>query len=152
MDVNFKELNYFVRTDIAVVDRNPEMADMSNPHGDIHGDVDYIIAETPTGRRFAHVVVALTRPNGTLVTSYGSAYDDVTSARLEELAHHLNETKPDLDEAYWNEIDPCYGSEAYIAQGTERTLRYREIEEAVEAGEMTFAEGFNLSLHVAEPL
>jgi len=145
MEINYAKLYYFVRTDIVVVDHNSEMADMSNPQGAIHGDADYIIAETPTGRRFAHDITAITRSNG-------HTESKVSSARLEELAFHLNETKPELDMTHWEEIDPCYGSEAYIAQGTERTLRYREIEEAVEAGEMTFAEGFNLSLHVAQPL
>ena len=126
MDTNFKELNYFVRTDIAVVDQNTEMDDMYNLYGDIHGDADYIIAETPTGRRFAHYVVVLTYPNGTLASD-----GPITSARLEELAFHLNNTKPELDEDLWHEIDPAYGSEAYISQGTEETNRLREIEEAV---------------------
>jgi len=107
MDINFNELNYFVRTDIVVVDYNSEMADMSNPRGAIHGDADYIIAETPTGRRFANQTTALTYPNGTTKS-------DVSSARLEELAHHLNTTKPDLNMDYWKEIPAAYGSEAYV--------------------------------------
>jgi hypothetical protein len=147
MEINYKELGYFVRTDIAVVDRNPEMADMSNPNGDIHGDADYIIAETPTGRRFAHYVVVLTYPNGTLASG-----GPITSARLEELAHQLNSTKPDLDMDLWHEIDPAYGSEAYISQGTEQNNRLREIEEAMDAGEIGAGEAANLMLQTIAPL
>lgn len=145
MDTNFKELNYFVRTDVAVIDTNPEMADMSNPRGEIYGDVDYIIAETPTGRRFAHSAYSLTYASGHSKT-------EITSARLEELAHHLNTTKPELNEDHWHEIDPQYGSEAYISQGTEAKNRYREIRESVAAGEMGEGEAFNLMLHEAAPL
>jgi hypothetical protein len=145
MELNYSKLYYFVRTDIVVIDYNSEMADMSNPRGEIHGDADYIIAETPTGRRFAHQTTALTYPNGTTKS-------DVTCARLEELAHHLNTTKPVLNMDHWAEIDPCYGSEAYIAQDTEAKNRYREIREAVAAGEMGEGEAFNLMLHEVAPL
>lgn len=145
MEINYKELGYFVRTDIAVIDYNSEMADMSNPNGEIYGDADYIVAETPTGRRFAHQTTALTYPNGTTKST-------VSCARLEELAHHLNSTKPDLDMDLWHEIDPAYGSEAYISQGTEQHNRLREIEEAVESGEIGAGEGFNLMLQTLAPL
>jgi len=145
MEINYSKLYYFVRTDIVVVDHDSEMADMSNQTGAIHGDADYIVAETPTGRRFAHDAMAITRSNG-------HTESKISSARLEELAFHLNETKPDLDMTHWEEIDPCYGSEAFIAQGTEQANRLREIEAAVESGEMPWVEGFNLSLHVVAPL
>ncbi len=145
MEINYSKLYYFVRTDIVVVDHNSEMADMSNPRGAIHGDADYIVAETPTGRRFAHDVTAITRSNGYTESK-------ISSARLEELAFHLNETKPDLDMTHWEEIDPCYGSEAYVSQGTETNNRIREIEEAVESGDVPHAEGFNLMLHAIQPL
>ncbi len=145
MEINYAELIYGVRTDIIVVDHNSEMADMSNPSGAIHGDADYIVGETPTGRRFAHDITAITRSNG-------HTESKISSARLEELAFHLNENKPDLDMTHWKEIDPCYGSEAFITQCTEQKNRLLEIEAAVENGEMPWVEGFNLAMHVTHPL
>jgi hypothetical protein len=145
MEINYSKLYYFVRTDIVVVDHNSEMADMSNPRGAIHGDADYIVAETPTGRRFAHDTTAITRSNG-------HTESKISSARLEELAFHLNETKPDLDMTHWEEIDPCYGSEAYITQGTENNNRIREIEDAHEAGEIPYGEAVHLILQTVAPL
>lgn len=146
MEINYSKLFYFVRTDIAVVGQNSEMADMSNPNGDILGDVDYIVAETPTGRRFAHNAVAVTSSNSAPLSG------DITPARLEALAFHLNETKPDLDMELWHEIDPCYGSEAFISQGTEQQNRLREIEEDMDNGEFGAGEAFNMALHVIAPL
>jgi hypothetical protein len=145
MEINYSKLYYFVRTDIVVVDHNSEMADMSNPDGAIHGDADYIVAETPTGRRFAHDITAITRSNG-------HTESKVSSLRLEELAFHLNETKPDLDMTHWEEIDPCYGSEAFISQDTEKKNRLREIEEDMDNGEFGAGEAFNMALHVIAPL
>ena len=145
MEINYSKLYYFVRTDIVVVDHNSEMADMSNPSGAIHGDADYIVAETPTGRRFAHDITAITRSNG-------HTESKISSARLEELAFHLNETKPDLDMTHWEEIDPCYGSEAYVSQGTETTNRLREIEEDMNNGEFGAGEAFNMMLQAVAPL
>ncbi len=142
MDINYTKLVYGVRTDVVVVDHNSEMADMSNPSGAIYADADYIVAETPTGRRFAHFMTAIT----------GANEDGINVERLEALTFHLNETHPDLNMELWNEIDPCYGSEAYQANGCEETNRLREIQELVTAGEMSDGEAFHLSLKTFAPL
>lgn len=142
MELDYSTLIYGVRTDVIVSGQNSEMADMSNPHGNLYADADYIVAETPTGRRFAHSMTVVT-----------GAYDTgVDVVRLEALAHHLNETHPELNMDHWNEIDPCYGSEEYIAQGTEENNRLREIQESVAAGEMGEGEGFHLMLKTVAPL
>ena len=80
---------------------------MSNPRGEIFGDADYIVAEAPDGTRFAHDAVAVTCSNGVSQTA-------ITSARLEELAAHLNKNKPELNMNHWREIEARYGSKAYV--------------------------------------
>ena len=113
------QLSFFVRTDVAVIGHNSEMADMSNPRGEIYGDVDYIVAEAPDGTRFAHHTYAVT-------SSGGVTESEVSSARLEALAHHLNTKRPALNGELWREIEPRYGSEVYVSGGWEEAQRLYE--------------------------
>ena len=43
------KLTFGTRTDLQVIGTNPECADMSNPRGEIIGEVHYVVAETPNG-------------------------------------------------------------------------------------------------------
>ena len=118
--------HFFVRDDLAIVARDPEMADMGNHRGDIEGRAFYVVAESHDGRRWAHEARAYTMIHGTPVDrSWMNDPDctmtllvdtgDMTVERLERLATHLNTARPELDESRWTEIHPCYGSPAYMA-------------------------------------
>lgn len=109
--MNTDTLTFGITNNLVIVGSNPEMADMSNPNGNIEGLAHCIVAETPRGRRFAH--------NATAITCNGYADSDMTVERLERLAAHLNATHPSLDANCWTEIQACYGSPAYVEGGWE---------------------------------
>ena len=104
--------DFAVRSDVVVVDTNPEMADVSNPRGEIYGEAYYIVGTAEDGSRIAHRVSA--------TTSYGRVLTEVTPDRLMRLAERLNEERPALNPDLWDDIDPAYGSEAYIRGGYEQ--------------------------------
>jgi hypothetical protein len=86
---------------LAVIGTNPECADMSNTRGEIIGEVFYIQAEDSTGRRWAGPEVSNRfrgeRLAAALQRSVDKGYNPTTC--------HL-----------FNEIDPAYGSAAFISQ------------------------------------
>ena len=86
-------------SDYVVVGTNPEMADMSNPHGEIVRERWFIVAEDAKGNRRA----------------WGGPYDSPEDA---DAAYRLEAPPIDL----WAEIQPCYGSEAYVDGGWEQDL------------------------------
>lgn len=51
---------FFAATDLCVVGSNPEMADVSNPHGNIYGFAAYVYAESEQGDRCRIFVKGLT--------------------------------------------------------------------------------------------
>ena len=134
--MNTDTLTFGITNDLVIVGSNPEMADMSNPHGNIEGLAHYIVAETPKGRRFAH--------NATAITHNGYADSDITVGRLERLAAHLNATHPSLDADCWTEVQASYGSAAYVEGGWEAHALGNEIEEAVHTGEISRRQADNL--------
>lgn len=46
------EATFFVRTELEVVDRDLEMADIDNPNGDIIREIAYLYCEAPNGSRW----------------------------------------------------------------------------------------------------
>ena len=46
-----KPLYFFPMTDLVIVGQNPEMADYSNPRGDIFREAAYVVAEDAKGYR-----------------------------------------------------------------------------------------------------
>jgi hypothetical protein len=116
-------MQFLVVSDIVVVGSNPEMADISNPRGEIHGEAFYVVAEAPTGRRWAHdhsfVTTSMNGDGGCANRS------EALRARIER-AYAAGRK---LDQRHWREIDPCYGSEAYVEQDVERHRWEREREE-----------------------
>ena len=127
--MNTDTLTFGITNDLVIIGSNPEMADMTNPNGNIEGLAHYIVAETPKGHRFAH--------NAYAITHNGYADSDITVERLERLVAHLNATHPSLDADCWAEIQPCYGSPAYQEDGWERHNLSRELGDAVNAGEIS---------------
>ncbi len=99
---NAKGFQFFARSDLAVVGYNSENADMSNPRGEIIGEIWYIVAEAPNGRRWRH--------------NRSSEYRVAMERHAELMADF---SKGFLNALNWIEIDPCYGSEAYESQGIE---------------------------------
>jgi hypothetical protein len=103
-DFNGGGFTFFARSDLVVVDYTSENADMDNPRGAIYGESWYVVCENRKGRRWASRL------------SYSNAEE--ANERASASADFLAQGKR-LDQANWFEIDPCYGSEAYQAQGIE---------------------------------
>ena len=88
-----------VMTHIVVIGYNPEMADMSNPNGERYGEVGFVCVELVNGRRFAN---------------YQSMIDmDELYMFRQEVEDYLNDCGT-LPSTQWTEIEPAYGSEAYV--------------------------------------
>lgn len=93
--------------------------------------VYYVLAEGPTGRRFAHF------------KTYYSEAEAMPLLRVIEQAYAAG--RP-IDTNHWQEIDPAYGSEAYQALDAEKFFRNREIMEAHDAGEISERTAFDLMM------
>jgi hypothetical protein len=84
----------YVRTALAVVGFNSEMADLSNPDGAIVREVYQVVAELADGARFVRV-----------------QYRDQQKA--ERLAARVAAAGV-IDLALWQEVEAAYGSSAYL--------------------------------------
>jgi hypothetical protein len=92
----------------------------------------YVLVENEAGRRFRHVAIF----NGTerlVCEETGDAcFPDLreeASAKADRLAARVNAALAAgkaLDSAYWEEVDPAYGSDEYVAQGTEAKRLFAE--------------------------
>jgi len=111
-----------LRSEIIAVAECPEMAGYDNPCGEIFGECHYIIATTKTGERYRHSVNAYTYRGNDLIEPHpedGIIFNQVVGpyakSQLENLANSLNANQPVLNSKYWTEIEPMYGSPAYVA-------------------------------------
>ena len=93
-------MNIFIRSDLVVTGTNSEMADMSNPRGEIVEEAFFLVAEHSDGSRWAH--------------NYTSTDLDT----IERLERRAMSAELNL-RANWHEIEPAYGSPAYTAGGWE---------------------------------
>jgi len=85
----------------------------------------YVIIENAAGRRFRHTAIF----NGTQEVvcsesgeSYFSDLRQEASAKADRLAARVNaalQSGQFLSPTFWEEIDPAYGSDEYVYQGTE---------------------------------
>ena len=88
----------------------------------------YVVVENAAGRRFRHIALF----NGTqrlVCEETGDAcFPDLreeASAKAERLAARVNAVLvagnglDGLEPTYWDEVEPAYGSDEYIGQGTE---------------------------------
>ena len=92
----------------------------------------YVIIENTAGRRFRHQVIF----NGTqqvICEESGDAYfpdlRQEASAKAERLAARVNaaiQSGQFLSPTFWDEIDPAYGSDEYMYQGTEAKCLFAE--------------------------
>jgi hypothetical protein len=103
---------FFVRSDLVVTGYDAEFADISNPRGALYGEAFYVVIEAHDGRRWAHDHRFVTRGNDGAEVALRA---ERLRARIEA---SYNGGAP-LDGAHWVEIDPLYGSDAYVSQGVE---------------------------------
>ena len=92
----------------------------------------YVMIENAAGRRFRHQVIF----NGTQEVvceesgdSYFSDLRQEASAKAERLAARVNaalQSGQFLSPTFWDEIDPAYGSDEYMYQGTEAKRLFAE--------------------------
>lgn len=95
-------------------------------------DQYYVLIENAAGRRFRHVATF----NGTeqiICEETGDAcFPDLreeATAKAERLAARVNAAfaaGKDVDWTYWGEVDPAYGSDEFISQGTEAQRAFAE--------------------------
>lgn len=96
----------------------------------------YVQAETASGRRFRHFTNFNTSVRVEERTEDGDYFVYFTDTREEarakakRLLNRILEVNGDLDFEYWTEVDPRYGSMAYVNQGVEEA---RWMAERIEA-------------------
>jgi len=115
---------FFAACDLCVVDVNPEMADMANPRGEIHGYASFVYATFERGDRRRLFVKS-------------SRWEDEAIAPADTLARalmaRLANGKLPVGFDRWEECRPCYGSPAYIEYGQEDDLMLERKEAEEEA-------------------
>lgn len=107
--LSIKNLLFFVWTDIIVVGYDPEMADMDNPEGARYGYAAYVVAQDGTGNRMRHTQLFIADMEAKAVE------------RARNLLSRIQKADRDLDVLCWLDLDPAYGSPAYVAVQTEMT-------------------------------
>lgn len=111
-----KNLTFSLRADVVVIGQDGEMADISNPRGDIFGDAYYVVATM--------VGTALVDPNNGLQWAHFKTFIN-DKAGAERLLKRIQDVqvicnaKPVLDMMLlttdcWREIEPQYGTQAWI--------------------------------------
>ena len=85
----------------------------------------YVLIEDAAGRRFRHNAIFNGTERVVCEETGDSCFPDLrqeASAKADRLAARVNAALAagnKLDAAFWNEVDPAYGSDAYVDQGTE---------------------------------
>lgn len=110
---------FFARTDIVVVGSDPEMADYTNPRGNIYGFAAYVVADSERGDR-RELYITTSQIESECMADAGKVADAL-NARL---------AAGKLPVAFdrWQEGRPAYGSDAYDPL-EEIALERREVEE-----------------------
>lgn len=114
--------NFFAATDIVVIGSDPEMADISNPRGEIHGFASFVYADSERGDR-----------KSVFVKTAGSEADAMAPAEKMAAALNVRLANGKLPTGFdrWQDARPAYGSKAYMEYGQEDDLMLerREAEE-----------------------
>jgi len=98
--------SFTTRSDLVVVGRNPEMADVTNPRGEVFGLLWFVVASNEHGDTRELAVVSSGDPE---------AAAKVLATRLG--ARLLNLCKLPIGFDLWPEGRPVYGSDAYVEYG-----------------------------------
>ena len=112
---------FVLRTDVVVVDTNPEFADMSNPRGEIYGDMILVEAFNAAGDT-KFLTIGIEQNNG------------VVSTKAESLATALNRRmasgKHPIGFDKWQSGRAIYGSDAWTGYGEAEQLTFeRDMED-----------------------
>jgi hypothetical protein len=105
-------MQFSIRADQTVIGYNAEMADLDRPHGEIFGFVHNIVGESANGQRFVmEDVVAITHYEDGGETDASP----ITLDSLNAIAKAFANDGTDISQwKGWREIEPAYGSPAYI--------------------------------------
>ena len=100
-----------------------------------HAEQYYVVIENDRGRRFSHTATFKGTQRFVCDETGEPCFPDrreEARTEAERLCARVNaalEAGTDLDPDYWVETDPAYGSEEYIAQGTEAQRAFAERQE-----------------------
>ena len=92
----------------------------------------YVVIENQAGRRFRHTAIFNGTQEVVCPESGDSYFPDLrqeASAKAERLAARVNaalQSGQFLSPTFWYEIDPAYGSDEYMYQGTEAKRLFAE--------------------------
>ena len=92
----------------------------------------YVVIENAAGRRFRHTATFNGTEQLVCEDTGDSCFPDLreeASAKAERLAARVNAAfaaGKDVDWTYWGEVDPAYGSDEFIFQGTEAQRVFAE--------------------------
>jgi hypothetical protein len=92
----------------------------------------YVIIENAAGRRFRHTAIFKGTQEVVCPESGDSYFPDLrqeASAKVERLVARVNaalQSGQFLAPTFWEEIDPAYGSDEYVYQGTEAKRLFAE--------------------------
>jgi len=121
MKLKVKDLEIGVRSELAVIGRCPEEG---TP---IHAEFFDVIVETADGRRWARGASYANREwLRDDEHEFGGFFAWVDGEQAANRLAKRIEAADQIDLTHWHEIDPCYGSAAYIAQDTETDQILRE--------------------------
>jgi hypothetical protein len=107
------QVTFAVQSDIVIVGSNPEMADMSNPRGDVFGLAFYVVASNAFGDTKVF-------PVGTARTTYDGSLEEMKATDLAaRLTARADGGKLPVGFAAWQDGRAVYGSDAYVAYGAD---------------------------------
>jgi hypothetical protein len=118
-------MQFSLEKDQTVIAHCGEYADMSNPQGEIYGEVHVVVGVDAEGNRIQNRTVVVTNRGGSVV-DVGNAEDmdcpfdycvpeqAHTVEQLANLVERLNATKPKLNMEHWLNASPVYGSPAWV--------------------------------------
>ena len=92
----------------------------------------YVVIENAAGRRFRHTATFNGTDQVVCEDTGDSCFPDLREEafakanRLEARVNAAFAAGKDVDWTYWGEIDPAYGSDEYISQGTEAQRCFAE--------------------------
>jgi len=102
----------YVASDLVVTGYNPENADMCNPRGARYGDAYYVMIEYSNGARQRH--------------KYNFINNEIKATCYANKISKSLENNGAINPEYWEDTDPCYGSDAYVNGNYELRQMERE--------------------------
>lgn len=126
LNIDTTTLTFQTDSEVVVIDRNPEMADITNPRGDIHGTAVYVAAYDDQGNRVRKLMK-------TVDNYHALAALKVADACVAALTKRFAQGKLPVAFKTWEQARPVYGSPAYVEYGQADDLACEARELADEA-------------------